>query len=132
MSKKKELTLQKTRAFYTKMKASSMEQGTFYEMPKAIEEKLERLEMVHISDMTSADVKHLQDLIDNILHLNATHNKLIANKGIKESKAIIDDTVKGVESFGKTKVKGEYVQDLASGAFWPQGYAPELSSYFSL
>jgi selenocysteine lyase/cysteine desulfurase len=44
----------------------------------------------------------------------------------------IDWLVQVLEKTVRGEYRGKYVQDPVSGAFWPQGYAPEVTSYFGL
>jgi len=44
----------------------------------------------------------------------------------------VDWLVQILEKIVRGEYRGKYVQDPVSGAFWPKGYAPEVTSYFKL
>jgi selenocysteine lyase/cysteine desulfurase len=44
----------------------------------------------------------------------------------------VDWLVEVLEKVVRGEYRGRYVQDPASGAFWPEGYAPEMTPYFAL
>ncbi|MGD9100134.1 MAG: aminotransferase class V-fold PLP-dependent enzyme [Anaerolineae bacterium] len=44
----------------------------------------------------------------------------------------VDWLIEVLERVVRGEYQGHYVQDPASGEFWPQGYAPEIASYFAL
>ncbi len=52
--------------------------------------------------------------------------------GCYNSEAEVDWFLEILERIVRGEFQGDYVQDPASGAFWPRGYAPELTPYFTL
>jgi hypothetical protein len=44
----------------------------------------------------------------------------------------VDWFVEVLEKIVRGEYHGRYVQYPASGAFWPEGYAPETAPYFAL
>jgi hypothetical protein len=52
--------------------------------------------------------------------------------GCYNTEAEVDWFIEVLEWAVRGEVKGHYGQDTASGAFWPEGYAPEMSLYFTL
>jgi selenocysteine lyase/cysteine desulfurase len=55
-----------------------------------------------------------------------------ASFGCYNTKDEVDWFVEMLERVVRGDYQGHYVQDTASGAFWPQGYAPDIESYFAL
>lgn len=55
-----------------------------------------------------------------------------ASFGCYNTQDEVDWFVEMLERVVRGDYQGHYVQDTASGAFWPQGYAPDIASYFTL
>jgi cysteine desulfurase/selenocysteine lyase len=52
--------------------------------------------------------------------------------GCYNSEAEVDWFIEVLDKIARHEYTGRYEQDLASGAFWPQGYAPQMDDYFAL
>ncbi len=44
----------------------------------------------------------------------------------------MDWFIEVLDKIARRDYTGRYEQDLASGAFWPRGYAPQMDDYFAL
>jgi cysteine desulfurase/selenocysteine lyase len=55
-----------------------------------------------------------------------------ASFGCYNTEDEVDWFIEMLERIVRGEYQGHYVQDTASGAFWPQGYAPDTASYFAL
>jgi cysteine desulfurase/selenocysteine lyase len=44
----------------------------------------------------------------------------------------VDWFIDVLEKVVRREYQGQYSQDLATGAYWPQGYSPEMTRYFAL
>ena len=55
-----------------------------------------------------------------------------ASFGCYNTEDEVDWFVEVLERIVRGEYQGHYVQDSASGEFWPQGYAPEIAPYFAL
>jgi len=52
--------------------------------------------------------------------------------GCYNNEAEVDWFIEVLTRVARGEYRGRYVQDPASGAFWPQGYAPPIATYFTL
>jgi len=52
--------------------------------------------------------------------------------GCYNNEAEVDWLIEVLTRVVRGEYRGRYVQDPASGAFWPQGYAPPMATYFTL
>jgi selenocysteine lyase/cysteine desulfurase len=52
--------------------------------------------------------------------------------GCYNNEAEVDWFAEVLERIARGEYQGHYVQDPASGEFWPEGYAPKLAPYFAL
>jgi cysteine desulfurase/selenocysteine lyase len=55
-----------------------------------------------------------------------------ASFGCYNTEDEVDWFIEVLERIVRGDYQGHYVQDTASGAFWPQGYVPDTASYFTL
>jgi cysteine desulfurase/selenocysteine lyase len=55
-----------------------------------------------------------------------------ASFGCYNNEAEVDWFIEVLTRITRGEYRGHYVQDPASGAFWPQGYAPQIATYFTL
>jgi cysteine desulfurase/selenocysteine lyase len=55
-----------------------------------------------------------------------------ASFGCYNNEAEVDWCIEVLTRIARGEYRGHYVQDPASGAFWPQGYAPQIATYFTL
>ena len=55
-----------------------------------------------------------------------------ASFGLYNSFEDIDALVEALKRIAAGDYKGDYMQDMASGEYRPQGWAPDFASYFSL
>ncbi len=55
-----------------------------------------------------------------------------ASFGLYNTKEDVDLFVEALKCIATGKIRGQYIQDKASGEYWPFGWQPEYNKYFSL
>jgi hypothetical protein len=55
-----------------------------------------------------------------------------ASFGCYNDESEVDRFIEVLERIVRGEYEGHYVQDAVSGAFWPEGFAADVDSYFTL
>jgi len=103
MSPKKEISLKKTQAYFDSLKADNKD---FVMNPK-IAADLERLNKLKINELTTEELKDIQDVVAHIQHLNKTKNALINNSRVRDLKAVQNEVVQNNSKPGKFLAKDD-------------------------
>ena len=136
LSPGKEVTLKKTRAYFDKM----LEDDPSFVINPKIQQNLDRLEKFKVNDLTTNELKDIQDTVDHILHLNKTKNTLINNNKVRSIKEVVtemlENNFKPVEYLkGSKDLQGvKQIKDFAdmyfkTGAIDPHTLMGKLSNY---
>lgn len=108
ISPKNKVRLENTRAYFD----SLLDEDPSFVINPDIQAKLDRLNKVQIKDMTIDEVRALQDIASNIIHLNKFKKKLLANKKSKEIGKVLESVAYDIRSDIPDTLKERNIRDL--------------------